>query len=155
MTPCQIPGNVRRQATAPAMHISKKSLYALKALVSISNQNGTRPVRITELSERESIPVKFLEQILLSLRKADILASKRGVGGGYTLHREPGQITVGEVIRLMDGPIIELPEDTEANSPIRLFLKKLQRDVCTILDSSTIQDIITMGQDKSSLFFDI
>ena len=67
------------------MRISRKSEYALRALVSLARER--RSWGIQELSERENIPVKFLEQILLALRHAGLLTSKRGVGGGYTLHR--------------------------------------------------------------------
>jgi Rrf2 family protein len=137
------------------MHISKKSEYALKALVNISQHQGGKPVQITELSESEHIPVKFLEQILLALRKADILVSKRGVGGGYFLHRPSNQITVGEVIRLMDGPILPVPEDAEAGTPISVFMKKLQSEVTDLVDHTTIDDVIAMGHGKDAMFFDI
>ncbi len=137
------------------MHISKKSEYALKALISISQHNSSRPVQITELSESERIPVKFLEQILLALRKADILVSKRGVGGGYLLHKSSDQITVGEVIRLMDGPILPVPEDDDPRSAMRMFMEKLRSDVVEIVDGVTIDDITAMGRGQDGMFFDI
>lgn len=137
------------------MHISKKSEYALRALLSIARRGGSGPVQITELSEKDRIPVKFLEQILLTLRKADILTSKRGVGGGYMLNRAPDQITVGEIIRLMDGPILPLSDDLEPRSPIRTFLAQLKADVTHLLDSRSLADIAAMGGEDGSLFFDI
>ncbi len=78
----------------------------------------SRTFQIQELSEKENIPVKFLEQILLTLRHAGILASKRGVGGGYTLRMNPSQISVAEIIELMDGPIAPSP------APRRVPLEK-------------------------------
>lgn len=137
------------------MHISKKSEYALRALLSIARRKGTAPVQITELSERERIPVKFLEQILLSLRKADILSSKRGVGGGYTLNRAPEQISVGEIIRLMDGPILPLSEDLEPRSPMRAFMVQLKGEITGLLESRTLADIAAMGGDDGTLHFEI
>lgn len=137
------------------MHISKKSEYALRALLSIARRQGTGPVQITELSEQDRIPVKFLEQILLALRKADILSSKRGVGGGYTLNRAPDQITVGEIIRLMDGPILPLNEDMEARNPIRAFLLRLREEISGLLDGRSLADIAAMGGEDGTLFFEI
>lgn len=137
------------------MHISKKSEYALRALLSIARRQGSGPVQITELSERDRIPVKFLEQILLALRKADILSSKRGVGGGYTLNRAPDQITVGEIIRLMDGPILPLNEDMEARNPIRAFLLLLREEISALLDNRSLADIAAMGGEDGTLFFEI
>src|SRR5438093_11654287 len=89
------------------MRISKKAEYALRALVAIARLR--RSAQVHELSRQENIPVKFLEQILLALKNAGILTSKRGVGGGYALRVGPSRITVGEVIRLMDGPLAPVP----------------------------------------------
>ena len=96
------------------MRISRKSEYALRALVLLARER--RCWGIQELSERENIPVKFLEQILLTLRHAGMLASKRGVGGGCTLIREPDEITVAEVIRTFDGPLA--PVSCAAERPV-------------------------------------
>src|SRR6188768_1626052 len=93
------------------MRISKKAEYALRALVAIARK--PRSWSIQELSTQESIPVKFLEQILLALRHAGILASKRGVGGGYTLLKPANKITLGEVLRVLDGPLAPVPCSAE------------------------------------------
>ena len=89
------------------MRISKKAEYALRALVTIARQQ--KSWRIEELSVRENIPIKYLEQILLALRHAGILTSKRGVGGGYALLRPASKISVGEIIRILDGPLAPVP----------------------------------------------
>ena len=96
---------------APPMRLSKKTEYALRALFAIARAfpNDKAAQRIEQLSKQENIPVKFLEQILLTLRHAGLLSSKRGVGGGYRLARPPAEITVGEVIRTLDGPLTPLP----------------------------------------------
>ena len=94
------------------MRLSKKTEYALRALFAIARAADGRETtswRIEQLSRQENIPIKFLEQILLSLRNAGLLASKRGVGGGYRMARRPDEISVGEVIRALDGPFTPLP----------------------------------------------
>src|SRR6266446_3398382 len=90
------------------MRISKKAEYALRALVAMARPPA-RSWSIHELAGGERIPIKFLEQILLALRRAGILNSKRGVGGGYTLVRAPDDISVGKVIAIFDGPLAPIP----------------------------------------------
>lgn len=88
------------------MRLSKKAEYALKAVVAMGRRGQGKSMQIQELSEAEHIPVKFLEQILLALRKGDVLRSKRGVGGGYQLAKPAAEISLGEIVELMDGPFI-------------------------------------------------
>jgi Rrf2 family protein len=90
------------------MRLSKKAEYALRAMVAIGRRDQRRPVAIHELSESERIPVKFLEQILLELKNGGLLRSKRGVGGGYLLNRAPSEISLREVVELMDGPFVPM-----------------------------------------------
>lgn len=92
------------------MKISKKGEYALKALIelAIDYEKGINLTLINGIAERENIPPKYLEQILLNLKNAGILLSKRGVGGGYSLSRAPESISLGEVIRIVDGPLAPL-----------------------------------------------
>lgn len=84
--------------------ISTKSPYALRALAELG-RCGRGPVPIGELARRRDIPVQFLEQVFAALRRAGLLSSQRGVKGGYTFAREPSDITVLEVIELLDGPL--------------------------------------------------
>lgn len=88
--------------------ISKKTKYALHALVYLG-QHRDGPVLISDIAEQKSIPKKFLESILLDLKRAGILASKMGKGGGYYLLREPSEINLAEIIRLFDGAIGLIP----------------------------------------------
>src|SRR5690349_25049796 len=90
--------------------ISQKAKYALRALVALvrASHHG-EPVLISEISRGQAIPKKFLEQILLELKRAGIVMSRRGRLGGYVLLRAPEQVTFGEVLRLIDGPIAPLP----------------------------------------------
>jgi Rrf2 family protein len=77
-------------------------------MVAMARRDPARSIQIQELSESEQIPVKFLEQILLDLRRAELLWSKRGAGGGYQLNRAADQITLGEVVAQIDGPFVPL-----------------------------------------------
>lgn len=84
--------------------ITTKSPYALQALAELGRCGGAGPVPIGELARRRDIPVQFLEQLFATLRRAGILKSQRGVKGGYTFARPPGEITVLEVVELLEGP---------------------------------------------------
>ena len=90
------------------MRLSKKGEYAVRALIEIGFEAKQRPgslIQISTVAKRTNIPEKFLEQILLALRNGGILKSKRGVEGGYSLAKDDDEITLGEVIRLLDGPL--------------------------------------------------
>ena len=87
------------------LSITSKSPYALAALVELGRRGGGEPVPIAELARRREIPVQFLEQLFALLRRAGILRSQRGVKGGYAFERDPRQLTVLEVVELLDGPL--------------------------------------------------
>ncbi|HRC32840.1 MAG TPA: Rrf2 family transcriptional regulator [Bacteroidia bacterium] len=89
--------------------ISKKAKYALKALEYIAKHNEQGPILISEISERQRIPKKFLEVILLELKRDGILQSKMGKNGGYYMLKDPKDVNIGHIIRLIDGPIALLP----------------------------------------------
>lgn len=89
--------------------LSKKTKYGLKALTFIARQEGEDPVQVGEIAQNERIPQKFLESILLTLRKAGILGSKKGKHGGYYLRKEPSAILMTEVMRVLEGPIAMVP----------------------------------------------
>ena len=89
--------------------LSKKCKYAIHALVYLAERYQQGPVHIQEIADRQHIPKKFLEAILLELRNAKILHSKKGKGGGYYLYKKPQDVNLIEIIRLMDGAIAMLP----------------------------------------------
>lgn len=89
--------------------LSKKTKYALKALIVMGKNRHNPPMQIAQIAEMEHIPKKFLEQILLELRKAGLLYSKKGAGGGYTLNKDPKDIFIAQVLRITDGPIAMVP----------------------------------------------
>ena len=87
------------------LSITTKSPYALLALAELGRTGGTDPVPIGELARRRDVPVQFLEQLFAVLRRAGIVSSQRGVKGGYRFAREPSEITVLEIVELLDGPL--------------------------------------------------
>src|SRR5580765_5468085 len=125
--------------------LSRKARYALRALYALAADEGGGPVLIADLAERERIPRKFLEAILLELKNAGILQSKKGKGGGYTLGRAPEQITIGQVVRTIDGPLAPVPCVSEkayarcegcadeASCGTRIVMKKVRDAMAQIL----------------------
>ena len=89
--------------------LSKKTKYAIKALVALGKNIDQPPMQISKIAEEERIPKKFLQQILLDLRNAGFLYSKKGAGGGYSLNKKPEDIFLVQVLRLTDGPVAMLP----------------------------------------------
>jgi len=89
--------------------LSKKSQYAFKALEHLTINYKKGPVLISDIAKKKKIPLKFLENILLELKKAGILDSKKGKGGGYFLAKDPGKVRAATIIRLVNGPIAMLP----------------------------------------------
>ena len=89
----------------PMISITTKSPYALSALIELHRHGDAGPVPIAELARRREIPVQFLEQLFATLRRAGILRSQRGVKGGYSFARAPGEVTVLELVELLDGPL--------------------------------------------------
>jgi Rrf2 family protein len=134
--------------------LSHKSKYALKAMVALSRDYGKGPILINEVAEREHIPRRFLELILLELRNQGVLRSKKGKGGGYMLSRPPSQISVGQVIRMLEGPIALLPCvsktayercedcDDEKSCAVRLLTKDVREATAAIFDSTSFADLI-------------
>ena len=91
------------------MKISARDEYACSAVLELSlNYDTEAPVRVQDIAQRQNIPMKFLFQIMQILKRVDIVRSRRGTEGGYVLSRAPNQITVGDVIRAMSGPFVQL-----------------------------------------------
>ena len=89
--------------------LSKKTKYGIKALAFLASRKDRKPIQIVEIARHENISQKFLESILLTLRKAGILGSKKGKGGGYYLFKEPEDIQMTAVMRVLEGPIAMIP----------------------------------------------
>lgn len=134
--------------------ISQKAKYALRALVALARAPENEPLVISEIASKHRIPKKFLEQILLDLKRHGLLTSKRGKGGGYVLLRAADKITYGEVLRIVDGPIAPLPclsitayrkcADCidEASCETRRVFSRVADETRKVLDTTTIADAI-------------
>src|SRR5690606_15372720 len=133
--------------------LSKKTRYALKALQYLARARDRGPVLIAEIAEQERIPQKFLEAILLELKKEGFLESRKGKGGGYFLARAPEGVTLGAVVRKMEGPLALLPcvSQTayrrcdecvdERTCGLRMTMKDVRDRTAEILDSTTLADV--------------
>ena len=134
--------------------ISQRAKYALRALVALAKAPPGEPLLISEISRGQAIPKKFLEQILLEMKRAGMVMSRRGRLGGYVLLRAPGEITFGEVLRLIDGPIAPLPclskiayrrcSDCadEATCEIRKVFARVTVATREVLDNTTLTDAV-------------
>ncbi|MGK0386529.1 MAG: Rrf2 family protein, partial [Patiriisocius sp.] len=89
--------------------LSRKTKYGLKALAFLAKQKLGTPVQISKIAAAENISLKFLESILLTLKKSDLLISKKGKGGGYMLAKEADKITIASIYRILEGPIALVP----------------------------------------------
>ena len=140
--------------------ISKRTQYGLKAILALGIRYGEGPVLIATLSKQVAIPIKFLELILLDLKGSGLLDSKKGPKGGYQLSRPPSTITVGSLIRLMEGPLAPLPcasetafracpecEDVESCGT-RIIMRQVRDAIANVLDRTTLADLI--GQVESA-----
>jgi Rrf2 family protein len=138
--------------------ISKKTQYALKAMMALGRKYRGKPILIATLAEEETIPVKFLEAILLDLKHHGILASKKGKGGGYFLQRPPSTITLGSVIRLIEGPLAPLPCASETafepcsgcsdveKCATRIIMREVRDAMARVLDTTTLADLLRKEQ---------
>src|ERR671935_2756777 len=88
------------------MKVSTRGDYAARALLSLALHGSEQPTSVKEIAERTGLPQPYLEQILLALKGAGLVRSKRGVGGGYVLARDPSEITLGQIVSAVDGPIV-------------------------------------------------
>lgn len=113
--------------------VSTKSPYAVLALAELAQRAGPEPVPIGELARKRAVPVQFLEQLFATLRRAGIISSQRGVKGGYRFARDPGEVTVLEVVELLDGPLGRDADGVFADAA------RAARDV---LAATTIADVI-------------
>lgn len=139
--------------------ITQKMKYALKALMVLGDEKlgSGQALRIEEIARRSGAPKRFLEHILLDVRNAGIIASTRGRAGGYTLIKEPAQVSISELLRLIDGPIAPLPclsrkayqrcEDCtdEATCRIRRTFAEVFWSYLVLIDSLTLADLLKGG----------
>jgi Rrf2 family protein len=141
--------------------LSKKAQYGLRALLALARENHQNPVLISDLAKHEGIPRKFLELILLELKNQGILQSRKGKGGGYFLGKPPQAITIGQVIRILDGPLAPLPcvsqtayrkcDDCENENTcgVRIVMKEVRDETARILDGTTLAALLIRVENMS------
>jgi len=138
------------------MRLSKRGEYGLRAMIHLADVQTNSPtgmIQIKEISAREEIPAKFLEQILLTLKNAGLVHSKMGVGGGYYLAKAPKDITLGQIIRVLDGPLAPIkcvsqmayepcgcPD--EETCGLRMVMGDVRNAISDILDNTTLEAVI-------------
>jgi len=132
--------------------LSKKAKYGLKALLYLADQMSDRAVLIADIAAHERIPKKFLDMILLEMRNAGLLSSRKGKGGGYALALPPERIVIGAVIRLLDGPLAPVScvsqtayrpcEDcsSEGACRVRRLMGRVRDATAGVLDATTLAD---------------
>jgi Rrf2 family protein len=133
------------------VRVSSRGLYALEALLHLAAAHGRGLVKIHAIAQKEDIPEKFLEGILVTLKHARLVASERGREGGYRLRRPPSEILVGEVMRIMDGPLAPFADAVELAHRVQteprhaglfdLFLD-VRNAAAAILDHTSLADVL-------------
>lgn len=148
--------------------LSSKAKYGLKAMVHLARHEGLGPVLIADIAASERIPKKFLDAILLEMKNQGLLSSKKGKGGGYILGRPAARIMVGDIVRVLDGPLAPVPcvsrtayrrcDDCvdEAACAIRAVMQDVRDAIAAILDNTTLADMCNRrGAVESVLMYDI
>jgi len=136
--------------------ISKRTQYGIKAVLALGRRYGEGPVLISTLAKEEAIPIKFLELILLDLKGHDLLVSKKGPRGGYQLSRPPSTVTMGSLIRMMEGPLAPLPCASETafrpcdecgdveSCGTRIIMRQVRDATAEVLDRTTLADLLRL-----------
>jgi Rrf2 family protein len=146
--------------------LTKKGKYGLKAMLHLAGTPPNKPVLVSEIAERNTIPKKFLDAILGELRNAGFVVSKKGKGGGYGLARPPADIRVGHIVRALDGPLAPIPcasitayrrcDDCkdEQLCAVRLMMVEVQKAISTVLDQRTLAEMRALSEaDRRSLMY--
>ncbi|MGH7321856.1 MAG: RrF2 family transcriptional regulator [Candidatus Rokuibacteriota bacterium] len=140
------------------MRISAKGEYAIRALLDLAVHHGEGLVPIQEVARRQGIPQRYLEQVLLLLKRAGFLESKRGSAGGYQLRRAPGTISVGEVLRAVEGRVTALEvagrnpshASEAASSDLAPLWGEIAGAVATVIDRTTFGDLAEQAKARRS-----
>jgi Rrf2 family protein len=139
------------------LKISQKGLYALQAMMTLARRHDQGAIKIRDIAAESDLPEKFLELILLELKNARIVDSVRGARGGYQLRREPAEIPLSDIIRLVDGPLAPMGDaeqlrgliakDADHRALYEVFLE-VRDAAAKILENTTVADLITNGKVK-------
>lgn len=132
------------------MKLSTRSKYGLNAMFELAQKYGQKPASVKEISESQQIPEAYLEQLFMPLKKAGLITSSRGAQGGYMLSDEPGTISIGSIIRALEGPIslADCVEDEGgccergSTCPGKIIWDKINKSINCVIDSLSLQDIL-------------
>lgn len=143
------------------MRFSNREQFGLRAMVEFARRYGNGLTSLVEVAEAQGISLSYMEQVVMPLRQANLLISKRGVHGGYSLARRPEQITAGDVIRAVKGPLVPvrclIDDDSveecvrEARCETRIVWLKVQQRLEEALDSITLADLLEQTTDLTSM----
>jgi Rrf2 family protein len=133
------------------MHISSRGVYALQAIFDLSSQATDEPVTIGSIAKRQGIPKKFLELILSSLKQGGFVESHRGAGGGYHLARLPESITVGEVLRFVDGSP-QKKKGSRRETPFTELWRTVDKSVAGIVDGANFAALVRNWAEKQKTY---
>jgi len=135
------------------MNISVKGEYALQAIFDLATQRPGEPIRIGDIARRQSIPQKFLELILAGLKQGGFVESRRGAEGGYLLARAPEAITVGDVLRFVEGPQQTRHRPRrKGDTPFSDMWRQVDEAVSSIIDKTTFADLLHGWTDKQNRY---
>ena len=134
------------------MNISVKGEYALQAIFDLAARPAGEPVRIAAIAERQKIPQKFLELILASLKQGGFVESRRGAEGGYLLARPAETITVGEVLRFIEGPQGKGRVRQKAETPFTGLWQQVDRAISEAIDHTTFADLLHRWAERQNQF---
>ena len=133
------------------MNVSVKGEYALQAIFDLSNQSAREPVKIADIAKRQKIPQKFLELIMAGLKQAGFVESRRGAEGGYLLARSPESITVGEVLRHVEGGK-NARNSKGAGQPLDALWKRVDDAVSEVIDRTTFADLVRSWRESQTRY---
>ncbi len=137
--------------------VSSKCYYALRAIYALAEHDSPEPLKIAEIAEREQIPIRFLEVILGQLKGGGFVQSRRGAEGGYRLAKPPERITIGEVMRYVDGPIAPVdcvsqsrPKECEFHGDCHFFgfWGRMRQAISDVVDRTTFADLVRENQQR-------
>jgi Rrf2 family iron-sulfur cluster assembly transcriptional regulator len=132
------------------VRLNSKTSYGVQALYDMAFHGDGRAVQAREVAERQGIPLRYLEQILQELRRAGLVAAKRGPGGGYALARPAEEVHLGEVVAALDGPLDSLllcePPASDGGQVIAGVGRELASQLCGLLDGITLQDLVARAE---------
>jgi Rrf2 family transcriptional regulator, cysteine metabolism repressor len=139
------------------MNLSQKCQYALRAVFELATRHGQGPIPVGQIAEQQGIPARFLELILVQLKQAGYIESRRGVQGGYNLSVAPKQLSIGDVIRTIEGPLLPVRRSEEqagkrarpaGDHAFSRLWERAEKSVADVYDTTSFQDLI--DEDKAA-----